>query len=71
MRSRLCMYPVAFNWRIPASTNGYPVRPSHQAEKRAEEYSQAMFVYSGLKGLFMLCKGRGCQLFIWIIFRDM
>src|SRR5690606_5431143 len=31
MRSRLCIQPVSFNWRMAASTSGYPVCPSHQA----------------------------------------
>ena len=34
MRTRLCIHPSARSWRMPASTNGYPVRPSHQAANR-------------------------------------
>ena len=33
MRSRLCMKPSAESWRIPASTMGNPVRPSHHRAK--------------------------------------
>lgn len=54
MRARLCMKPVWLSCRIAASTKGYPVLPLHQASKRGREYSQPIFVYSGLKGLFML-----------------
>ena len=30
-RALLCMNPSRRSWRIPASTSGYPVRPSAQA----------------------------------------
>ena len=33
MRTRLCIQPVAHNWRMPASTIGKPVRPRCQARK--------------------------------------
>ena len=35
IRSRLCIHPSATSWRIPASTIGKPVRPSHHAAKRS------------------------------------
>ena len=35
IRTRLCIHASPSNWRIPASTMGYPVRPSAQAAKRA------------------------------------
>lgn len=37
----------------------------HQAWKRGGEYSQAMLVYSGLKGLFMLGAGVSTPSFAW------
>ena len=33
IRTRLCIHPSAASWRMPASTIGYPVRPSAQARK--------------------------------------
>uniref|UniRef100_A0A915JW98 Uncharacterized protein n=1 Tax=Romanomermis culicivorax TaxID=13658 RepID=A0A915JW98_ROMCU len=33
MRARLCIYPVSFNSRMPASTIGKPVFPSHHSLK--------------------------------------
>ena len=35
IRTRLCIQPVAASWRIPASTNGNPVRPARHASKPA------------------------------------
>ena len=50
-------------WGVNAKTTGYeansPVRPSVQRRKCSSLYSHSMFVYSYLKGLFILEK---CQL---------
>ena len=33
-RARLCIQPSRASWRMPASTSGYPVRPSHHASNQ-------------------------------------
>ena len=35
IRTRLCIQPSASSWRMPASTNGKPVRPSRHASNRS------------------------------------
>ena len=55
IRVRLCSHPVWVSWRIPASTIGYPVRPSHQAKKSLSLTAHEMLLNSGLKAVSITC----------------
>lgn len=52
IRARLCIQPILFAWRIPASTIGTPVLPSFHACKWAALFSDsqttlAIFSWNG------------------------
>ena len=55
IRTLLCMKPVLLSSLIPASTNGYPVCPLHQASKSFSLLTQRILSYLGLKLSFVVC----------------
>ena len=55
MRTRLCIKPVRFSSRMPASTKGYPVSPWHHFANSSLLFRHWMASYWGLKLLVTVC----------------